>query len=60
MQRIRRKYLVGFHAEANFGASFVTGKLHHDSKRTHTAIGISVSCTLFGLKRQAKLFAAIK
>jgi len=27
-----------FHAEANFGASFVTDKLHHDSKRKHNAI----------------------
>ena len=26
-----------FHAEANFGASFVTDKLHHDSKRKHAA-----------------------
>ena len=43
VQRIRRENLVDqfffdFHAEANFGASFATDKLHHDSKRKHAAI----------------------
>ena len=27
-----------FHAEANFGVSFVADKLHHDSKRKRAAI----------------------